>query len=101
MSASDQDDQRDASAAAPSPQSGGTGGGGNAARDKAPVATAEAPTPDDLPDQARKDGGTSAARGGAASGLQPGGTKPSTAPLAGQGRIGTGGGSSGGTGDAG
>ena len=98
MSASDQDDQRDSSAAAPSPQSGGSGGGGNAGREKAPVATAEAPTPNDLPAQARKDGGTSAARGGAASGLQPGGTKPSTAPLAGQGRIGSGGGSSGGTG---
>jgi hypothetical protein len=98
MGAADREGRSDSSAAAPSPQSGGSGGGGNAGREKAPVATTEAPTPDDLPDQAHKDSGTSAACGGVASGLQPGGTKPSTAPLAGQGRIGSGGGSSGGTG---
>jgi hypothetical protein len=86
-------------AASPAGQSSGTGGGGNAARDKSPVPTAEAPTPSGL-DQDKGSEVAPAPRGGAASGLQPGGTKPTNAPLAGEGQIGTGGGSSGPTDDA-
>lgn len=95
MSVSGQDDD---SRASPVSSSSGTGGGGNAARDKAPQPTAEAPTPESAAD-APDDKGAGAGRG-TASGLQPGGTKPSNAPLAGQGQVGTGGGSSGPTGDA-
>src|SRR5918993_3537579 len=92
--------QDDNSAGSPAPQSGGTGGGGNAARDKSPVPTAEAPTPTDLGMEPRSSGGGGQGKGDAGTGLHPGGTKPSNAPLAGQGQIGTGGGSSGPTGSA-
>jgi hypothetical protein len=91
--------EQNRSATSPAGQSSGTGGGGNVARDKSPVPTAEAPTPSDL-DQDKGSEVAPAMRGGAASGLQPGGTKPTNAPLAGEGQIGTGGGSSGPTGDA-
>jgi hypothetical protein len=97
------DDGRQESSSAPSPQSGGTGGGGNATRDKAARPTAEALTPSDLPEDSRPRGVTdpAGARGGSASGLHPGGTTPSNSPLVGEGKIGSGGGSSGPTGDAG
>jgi hypothetical protein len=91
---------QDGSAKSPASESGGTGGGGNAARDKSPVPTAEAPTPADLGMEPRSGKPAGRKGGGAGTGLHPGGTKPSNAPLAGQGQIGTGGGSSGPTGSA-
>jgi hypothetical protein len=96
MSGRDQAGQDD-SRHSPGAQSTGTGGGGNAARDKSPVPTSEAPTPAQLDEPA---GGAPrpVPKGSAATTLQPGGTTPRNAPLAGEGQIGSGGGSSGPTG---